>query len=68
MKLRGRGGWGVAAWASVLVSVAGIGWSARALAESLSTPWRLTLAVVVFQERDASGTYKRSPALLITLA
>ncbi|WP_285784550.1 NACHT domain-containing protein [Microbispora sp. NBRC 16548] len=41
------------------------------LAESLSTPWRLTLAVSVYDQRDPTdpaGRFKRHPDELITLA
>jgi hypothetical protein len=32
------------------------------LAGALSTPWRLTLAAIVYDQRDATGTYLRDPA------
>lgn len=38
------------------------------LAETLDTPWRLTLAVTVFEERAADGRYLREPADLLALA
>ncbi|MFD0039287.1 NACHT domain-containing protein [Streptomyces anulatus] len=38
------------------------------LAETLDTPWRLTLAATVFQERIADGRYLRHPADLLVLA
>lgn len=38
------------------------------LAEALDTPWRLTLAATVFQERDADGRYLRDPADLLRRA
>ncbi|MFF2135913.1 NACHT domain-containing protein [Streptomyces sp. NPDC058193] len=38
------------------------------LAETLDTPWRLTLATTVFQERDPEGEYLRDPADLLVLA
>ncbi|MGW8374946.1 BCCT family transporter [Streptomyces sp. ODS28] len=38
------------------------------LAAALDTPWRLNLAVTVFQERTAEGEYRRDPAELLTLA
>ncbi|MFI0758050.1 NACHT domain-containing protein [Streptomyces anulatus] len=38
------------------------------LAETLDTPWRLTLAATVFQERIADGRYLRDPADLLVLA
>lgn len=39
-----------------------------ALAAALDTPWRLTLAATVFQERTPDGNYARDPADLLTLA
>lgn len=37
------------------------------LAEALSTPWHLTLAVTVYEERsEQNGTYRRHPATLIS--
>lgn len=39
-----------------------------ALARTLDTPWRLTLAATVFQERTGAGNYKRDPSDLLTLA
>ncbi|MGV9358666.1 NACHT domain-containing protein [Streptomyces misionensis] len=38
------------------------------LAEALDTPWRLTLAATVFEERTADGRYLRVPAGLLALA
>ncbi|MFE4360544.1 MULTISPECIES: NACHT domain-containing protein [Streptomycetaceae] len=38
------------------------------LADALDTPWRLTLAATVFQERAADGRYLRDPAQLLALA
>ncbi len=38
------------------------------LAETLDTPWRLTLAATVFEERTADGRYLRDPAHLLVLA
>ncbi|WP_211831765.1 MULTISPECIES: NACHT domain-containing protein [Streptomyces violaceusniger group] len=38
------------------------------LAETLDTPWRLTLAATVFEERTADGRYLRDPADLLVLA
>ncbi|MGW0554417.1 NACHT domain-containing protein [Streptomyces sp. NPDC002926] len=38
------------------------------LARALDTPWRLTLAATVFQERTSSGGYLRDPGDLISLA
>ncbi|MER8073402.1 hypothetical protein ABTZ59_34670 [Streptomyces sp. NPDC094034] len=38
------------------------------LAEALDTPWRLTLAATVFQERDTEGRYLRDPADLLARA
>ncbi|MGW1887777.1 hypothetical protein [Streptomyces sp. NPDC001970] len=38
------------------------------LARALDTPWRLTLAAVVFQERSPDSGYLRNPADLVTLA
>lgn len=38
------------------------------LAEALDTPWRLTLAATVFEERTADGRYLRDPADLLVLA
>lgn len=32
------------------------------LAMALSTPWRLTLAAIVYDQRDATGAYLRNPA------
>ncbi|RAJ56642.1 hypothetical protein K378_05643 [Streptomyces sp. Amel2xB2] len=42
--------------------------SAAALAAALDTPWRLTLAATVYQERTPDGTYVRDPADLLALA
>lgn len=42
--------------------------ASAALAAALDTPWRLTLAVTVFQERTPEGAYRRDPAGLLTLA
>lgn len=42
--------------------------SAAALAGMLDTPWRLTLAVTVFEERAADGRYLRDPADLLSHA
>ncbi|MEE1938243.1 hypothetical protein V1L54_02215 [Streptomyces sp. TRM 70361] len=42
--------------------------AARRLARALDTPWRLTLAVVVFQERTPDGGHLRDPAGLPALA
>ncbi|MFE3145805.1 hypothetical protein ACFXJ6_03885 [Streptomyces sp. NPDC059218] len=39
-----------------------------ALARTLDTPWRLTLAVTVFGERTADGRYLRDPADMLYLA
>ncbi|TQJ53722.1 NACHT domain-containing protein [Streptomyces sp. SLBN-115] len=39
-----------------------------ALTSMLDTPWRLTLATTVFQERTQGGTYLRDPRDLIALA
>jgi hypothetical protein len=41
---------------------------ASAVAHALDTPWRLNLAVTVYQERRPDGTYLRDPADLIGLA
>ncbi|MFF3489694.1 NACHT domain-containing protein, partial [Streptomyces sp. NPDC002701] len=38
------------------------------LAKALDTPWRLTLAATVFEERTADGRYLRAPADLLVLA
>ncbi len=38
------------------------------LAEALATPWRLTLAVTVYQQRSDTGAYLRDPAELARLA
>ncbi|MFD0078706.1 hypothetical protein ACFVIY_40705 [Streptomyces sp. NPDC127166] len=38
------------------------------LRQALATPWRLSLAVAVYQERTAEGHYRRSPADLLPLA
>lgn len=38
------------------------------LAEALATPWRLTLAVTVYQQRSDTGAYLRDPAELAHLA
>jgi hypothetical protein len=39
------------------------------LAQALSTPWRLTLAVTIYQERDpVTGGYRRNPAKLTEAA
>ncbi|MEU0690056.1 NACHT domain-containing protein [Streptomyces uncialis] len=38
------------------------------LAETLDTPWRLTLAATVFEERTADGHYLRDPSQLLVLA
>ncbi|MGY4392133.1 NACHT domain-containing protein [Streptomyces sp. TE12347] len=38
------------------------------LARALDTPWRLTLAAIVFQERSQDGTYLRHPDALLELA
>lgn len=38
------------------------------LAEALDTPWRLTLAATVLEERTADGRYLRDPADLLALA
>ncbi|MET9921175.1 NACHT domain-containing protein [Streptomyces sp. NPDC006435] len=38
------------------------------LARTLDTPWRLTLAATVFEERGPTGQYRRNPAGLLTLA
>ncbi|NLU72725.1 hypothetical protein HCC61_08570 [Streptomyces sp. HNM0575] len=42
--------------------------TAATLAAALDTPWRLTLAATVFQERSPDGDYTRDPADLLTLA
>lgn len=42
--------------------------SAATLAGMLDTPWRLTLAVTVFEERAADGRYLRDPADLLAYA
>jgi hypothetical protein len=42
--------------------------SHTALAAALDTPWRLTLAATVFQERTPDGDYTRDPADLLALA
>ena len=42
--------------------------TAAALAAALDTPWRLNLAITVFQERAPDGNYRRAPADLLTLA
>ncbi|MGH3118770.1 MAG: hypothetical protein ACRDQ2_16975, partial [Gaiellales bacterium] len=42
--------------------------SAATLAGMLDTPWRLTLAITVFEERAADGRYLRDPADLLTFA
>lgn len=39
-----------------------------ALAAALDTPWRLTLAATVFQERTPDGNYTRDPRDLLALA
>ncbi|MER7514805.1 hypothetical protein [Streptomyces sp. NPDC126499] len=39
-----------------------------ALSRALDTPWRLTLAITVFQERTPDGSYARNPSDLLTLA
>lgn len=38
------------------------------LADALSTPWRLTLAVVVYEQRDHDGVFMRDPSELTDLA
>ncbi|MGW0394025.1 hypothetical protein ACWDYJ_24690 [Streptomyces sp. NPDC003042] len=38
------------------------------LRQALATPWRLSLAVAVYQERTADGHYRRNPAELLPLA
>ncbi|WP_158072120.1 NACHT domain-containing protein [Streptomyces sp. CB01580] len=38
------------------------------LAGTLDTPWRLTLAATVFEERTPNGQYRRDPADLLALA
>ncbi|MFH0245848.1 NACHT domain-containing protein [Streptomyces sp. HK10] len=38
------------------------------LAQTLDTPWRLTLAATVFEERTTDGRYVRDPADLLALA
>lgn len=40
----------------------------ESLARSLSTPWRLTLAVTVYDERDQAGNFLRHPDELIAIA
>ncbi|MFD4633780.1 hypothetical protein ACFVYR_31865 [Streptomyces sp. NPDC058284] len=39
-----------------------------ALARTLDTPWRLTLAATVFEERAPDGRYLRDPADMLSLA
>jgi hypothetical protein len=38
------------------------------LRQALATPWRLALAVAVYQERTVEGHYRRDPADLLSLA
>ncbi|MFD8009505.1 hypothetical protein [Streptomyces sp. NPDC058955] len=38
------------------------------LREALATPWRLSLATAVYQERTGDGRYRREPADLLPLA
>lgn len=42
--------------------------ASAALARALDTPWRLTLAATVFEERAVDGSYVRAPEDLIPLA
>ncbi|NRQ34865.1 NACHT domain-containing protein [Nonomuraea sp. NN258] len=38
------------------------------LAQGLATPWRLTLAAIVYEQREADGTYRHDPDALTELA
>ncbi|WP_143060351.1 NACHT domain-containing protein [Streptomyces sp. TLI_105] len=42
--------------------------AAARLRQVLTTPWRLSLVVAVYQERTADGRYRRDPADLLALA
>jgi hypothetical protein len=42
--------------------------AAARLRQVLTTPWRLSLVVAVYQERTAEGRYRRDPADLLALA
>lgn len=42
--------------------------AAARLRQALATPWRLSLAVAVYQERSPDGRYRRDPADLLPLA
>ncbi|MFI0863659.1 NACHT domain-containing protein [Streptomyces smyrnaeus] len=59
-------------WQPVLDSLATPGeHGPSALARALDTPWRVTLAAVVYEERDlgrADGAFVRDPADLVSLA
>ncbi|MEU9374426.1 hypothetical protein AB0D94_11730 [Streptomyces sp. NPDC048255] len=55
-------------WDPVLNALDGTAGTSSALQHALDTPWRLSLAAVVFQERDPGGRYVRDPRRLLTLA
>jgi hypothetical protein len=58
---------GVARWEPVMNALAAH--PAGALAQALSTPWRLTLATVVYEERDPhTGRFLREPKDLVRMA
>ncbi|MFB9681689.1 NACHT domain-containing protein [Streptosporangium vulgare] len=53
-------------WEPVLAAIAGD--PGGPLAQGLSTPWRLTLAAAVYDQRDRSGAFVRDPGDLVDLA
>lgn len=55
-----------ARWDPVLTAIAAA--PEGPLAQGLSTPWRLTVAAVVYDQRDPSGAFVRNPADLVDLA
>ncbi|MEU9851800.1 hypothetical protein [Streptomyces sp. NPDC047974] len=69
---------GLSRWQPVLDALAGSSGGARTpqapaeaaarLRDVLATPWRLSLATAVYQERAPDGRYRRDPAELLPLA
>ncbi|WP_204050326.1 NACHT domain-containing protein [Microbispora siamensis] len=54
-----------ARWEPVLTAIERA--SRGPLAQGLSTPWRLTLAATVYDQRDSAGGFVRAPAELATI-